>query len=47
MAGYLDGLNAAAIIYCTQNYPDEVYVTESGKSNVTVCGMVYFLEREL
>ena len=42
MAGYLDGLNAAAIIYCQQNYPGEVYITESGESRVTVYGMVHF-----
>ena len=47
MAGYLDGLNAVAIIYCKQNYPNEVYVTESGESKVAVYGMTYFLEREL
>lgn len=47
MAGYLDGLNVAAIVYCKQNYPDEVYMTESGESKVTICGMAYFLEREL
>lgn len=30
MAGYLDGINAAALIYCTRNCHDEVCVTESG-----------------
>ena len=47
MAGYLDGLNAAAIIYCQQNYPGEVYITESGESRVTVYGMIHFLDSEL
>ena len=47
MSGYLTGINAAAIIYCKQNYPDEVYVTECGESKVTVYGMACFLEREL
>lgn len=45
MAGYLDGINAAALIHCTRNYPDEVCVTESG-SETSIYGMKYFLESE-
>ena len=47
MAGYLDGINVAAVIYCTQNYPDEVCLTESGKSEVSIYGMTHFLESEV
>lgn len=47
MAGYLDGINAAALIYCTRNYPDEVCVTESGESDISIYGMKYFLESEV
>ncbi len=47
MAGYLDGINAAAIIYCTRNYPSEVCVTEIGESKTSIYGMKYFLESEV
>lgn len=47
MAGYLDGINAAAVIYCTQNYPDEVCLTESGESEISIYGMTHFLESEV
>lgn len=47
MAGYLDGINTAAIIYCTRNYPSEVCVTESGESETSIYGMNYFLESEV
>lgn len=47
MAGYLNGINAAAVIYCTRNYPDEVCVTESGESEISIYGMMYFLESEV
>lgn len=47
MAGYLDGINAAAVIYCTRNYPDEVCVTESGEIEISIYGMKYFLENEV
>ncbi len=47
MAGYLDGINAAAVIYCARNYPDEVCLTKSGKSEISIYGMKYFLESEV
>lgn len=47
IAGYLDGINAAAVIYCTRNYPDEVYLTESGESEISIYGMTHFLESEV
>jgi len=46
MAGYLDGVNVSAVIFCKQNYPDEV-ITESGKSEISVYGMKCFLENEV
>ena len=47
MAGYLNGLNVAAVVYCQQNYPDEVCVTKSGESEISIYGMECFLEREI
>ncbi len=47
MAGYLNGINVAAVIFCKQNYPDEVCITESGESEISVYGMKYFLENEV
>lgn len=47
MAGYLDGIKAAAAIYCQKYAPDEV-VKEDGKVlDVTICGMCYYLESEV
>lgn len=47
LAGYLDGIKAAAAIYCKKYAPDEV-VEENGKVlDVTICGMCYYLESEV
>lgn len=47
LAGYLDGIKAAAAIYCKNYAPDEV-VEENGKVlDVTICGMCYYLESEV
>lgn len=43
----LNGINAAAVIYCKRNYPNEVRVTQSGESEISVCGMTYFWESEI
>lgn len=47
LAGYLDGIKAAAAIYCKKYASDEV-VEENGKVlDVTICGMCYYLESEV
>lgn len=44
MTGYLNGIEAAAIIWCKKNEPDELYQTSSGEATVTICGMADYLE---
>lgn len=47
LAGYLDGIKAAAAIYCREHAPDEL-IEENGKVlDVTICGMCYYLESEV
>lgn len=47
IAGYLVGINAAAIIYCTHNCPDEVCICDNGESEISIYGMTHFLESEV
>ena len=47
MAGLLAGIEAASIIYCKHNYPDEVYTTTNGESKVSIYGIQLFLESEI
>lgn len=47
IAGYLNGINAAAIVYCSHNYPNEVCIYKSGESEITIYGMAHFLESEV
>ena len=47
MAGFLDGINESAIIFCKKNIPKEVYVTESGEIKVTIYGMAMYLDSEI
>lgn len=46
MAGYLHGINTSAIVYCVKNYPDEVCITESGESEISIYGLNHFLESD-
>ena len=47
LAGYLDGITAAAAIYCKKEYPDEV-IFENGKlQEITIYGMNHYLSKEL
>lgn len=46
MAGYIDGINLCAIMFCKVNYPNEIYVTENGSCKVSVIGMVKYLDSE-
>lgn len=45
LAGYIDGINAAAVIYCSERYPDEVYTGSHG-SEVSIYGMACFLDSD-
>jgi hypothetical protein len=47
MAGFLDGLNACAIIYCRKYHPEEIQITESGESKISVLGMSKYLNSEV
>ena len=48
MAGVLDGIKSAAITYCKNNCPDEVFVNKDGKvEDVSIYGMVEFLESNI
>lgn len=47
MAGFLNGLDSAAIVYCQQNCPDEIWLTESGKNEISIYGIQQFLESEV
>lgn len=46
MAGYLDSINARAIIYCHSHYPDEVNKTSCGHK-VSITGMNKFLNSDV
>lgn len=46
MAGYIDGINLCAIMFCKANCPNEIYVTEDGGCKVSVIGMAEYLESE-
>lgn len=45
MIGILDGIKTAAVIYCKNNYPDEVFISKNGKvEDISIYGMEEFLE---
>lgn len=46
MAGCLDGIRVAAMLYCKENYPDEVIFENGRIKDITICGMIEFLESE-
>lgn len=46
LAGYLDSINACAIVYCSSHYPDEVYQTSNGHK-VSITGMNKFLNSDV
>lgn len=46
MAGCLDGIRVAAMLYCKDNYPDEVIIENGRIKDITICGMIEFLESE-
>lgn len=46
LAGYLDGITAAAAIYCKKEYPDEVIFKNGKLQEITIYGMGYYLDNE-
>lgn len=47
MAGFLDGIQASAIVYCKTNCPEEFCMDGFGKCVVSICGMAEFLNSEV
>lgn len=47
LAGYLDGITMAAVLYCKKEYPDEVVFNDGKLKEVTICGMSHYLDKEL
>lgn len=47
LAGYLDGITMAAVLYCKKEYPDEVVFKDGRLKEVTVYGMSHYLSKEL
>lgn len=43
MAGFLDGIQGAAAIWCRENCPEEVIVKNGKVIEITICGMAHFL----
>ena len=46
MAGYLDGIRVAASLYCKDNYPDEVIIENGQLKELTIYGMINYLQSE-
>ena len=46
LIGYLDGVEANALIWCKRNAPDDIYPSESG-TKVSICGMAAYLDSEV
>ena len=46
MTGFIDGIETAAIIWCKENAPNELYVS-GGVTKVTVYGIASYLESEI
>lgn len=47
MAGYLDGMTAAAAVYCKKEYPDEVIFEDGKFQELSIYGMSHFLDSEV
>ena len=43
MAGFLDGIQSAAAIWCRENCLEEVIVKNGKVIEITICGMANFL----
>ena len=47
MATYMEALRLAAVVYCEQEYPDEVIYNDKTDRDITHSGWVNFLNREV
>lgn len=47
MAGYLDMIKMSAALYCKQNCPDEVIFENGLLKDITISGIVDFLNSEV
>lgn len=46
MAGYLDEIRVAASLYCMDNCPDEVVIENGQLKELTIYGMINYLQSE-
>lgn len=46
MTGFINGIEASAIVWCKKNAPDELYVS-GGAIRVSVYGMAAYLDSEV
>ena len=47
MAGFLDGFYIAASLFCKENCPNEVIFENGRIKDITISGMIEFLESEV
>lgn len=47
LAGFLDGFRIAASLFCKENCPDEVILENGRIKDITIYGMIEFLESEI
>lgn len=47
LAGFLDGFRIASLLFCKENYPDEVIFENGRIKDITIYGMIEFLESEV
>lgn len=47
VAGYLEGVRTATLVWCKENAPEEVYEKEIGKLEVSIYGKKAYLESEV
>lgn len=47
MAGYLDGIRTAAMLYCKNNHPEEVVIENGRITDLTIYGMVSYLKSDV
>lgn len=47
IAGFLNGLELAATAWCKKNAPDDIYINENNKPELTIYGMASYLDSEI
>jgi hypothetical protein len=47
LAGFLDGFRIAASLFCKENCPDEAILENGRIKDITIYGMIEFLESEI